>query len=180
MIYLTKELLEKGETEYSIKKQVATGSLFLVERGVYSDEPTPYINEAYISKKYPYAIFTGLSAFYLYDLTDHIPDAFYLATEQHSFPIRRKDIIQSYQDNSIFSLGKTSLQLDGENISIYDLERLLIELIRLKEKYPPEIYYDVIASYRKIKDKLDFFKINEYAKFFRNGRALLQKIKEVI
>jgi hypothetical protein len=68
---------------------------------------------------------------------------------------------------------------NGE-ITIYNLERLLIELIRLKEKYPKDIYYEVINSFRKIKDKLDFYKINEYSKYFKNGDSILQKIKEVI
>ena len=81
MIYTTKELLAKNETEYSIRNKLLSKKLFLVERGLYSDEPHSFVDETYISKKYPNAILTGLSAFYLYDLTDHIPDCFYLATE---------------------------------------------------------------------------------------------------
>ena len=106
MIYTAKELLEKGETEYSIRNKVSKGMLFLVERGVYSDEPNTFMNEAIISKKYPNAIITGLSAFHLYNLTDVIPNNFYVATEQHSFPIRKSDIKQSYQDQSFFEIGK--------------------------------------------------------------------------
>lgn len=180
MIYSTKDLLKKGETEYSIRGKVIDSSLFLIERGIYSDKEKPLINEAYISIKYPNAIFTSLSAFYIYNLTDQIPEYFYIATEQHSFPIRRKDISQSYQDKTFFSIGKTTIEYDGEQIIIYDLERLLIELIRLKEKYSPELYYEVVSSFRKIKSKLDFYKINEYAKAFKNGNSLLQKIKDVI
>lgn len=180
MIYLTKELIEKGETEYSIRNRVSNGTLFSIEHGVYSDNPHPFVNEVYISKKYPNAIFTGLSAFFIYGLTDHIPDSFYLATEQHSFPIRRVDVSQSYQDPSFFLVGKTPFKYDDGTINIYDLERMLIELMRLKEKYPPEIYYEIISSFRKIKNKLDFYKINEYAKHFDNCNSLLQRIKEII
>ena len=180
MIYLTKDLLERGETEYSIRKRVANGSLFLIEHGVYSDDPSALLDEGYISKKYPNSIVTGLSAFYLYDLTDYIPNAFYLATEQHSFPIRRNDVSQSYQNPSFFSVGKTSIKSNGASVNTYDLERLLIELIRLKEKYPPELYYDVLSNFRKLKSKLDFYKINEYSKHFKNGAFIIQKIKEVI
>ena len=180
MIYTTKELLAKGETEYSIRIKVAKNALYLIGRGLYSDVPNPFIDEVYITKKYPHAIITDLSAFYIYDLTDHIPDNFHLSTLQHSFPIRRKDVIQSYQDPSFFSIGKKVIEYEGGKINIYDLERMLIELIRLKEKYPPELYYEVINSYRNIKEKLDFYKINEYVKHFKNGLSLLQKIKEVI
>ena len=181
MIYTAKELIELGETEYSIRKKVSNGSLFIVERGIYStDKNSFYVDEVYISKKYPNTIITGLSAFYIYDLTDHIPDYFYLATIQHSFPIRRKDVKQSYQDPSFFDVGVVTKQTSSGSIKIYDLERLLIETIRLKEKYPRDLYYEVINSFRKIKSKIDFYKLNKYLKSFSNGNSLLQKIKEVI
>lgn len=180
MIYSTEELLKNGETQYSIRNKLNNAELFLVERGIYSDDPHPLINECYISKKYPHSIITDLSALFIYDLTDHIPTYFYLATAQHSFPIRKDNVKQSYQDHSFFLVGKATIEYDNGLINIYDLERMLIELIRLKEKYPPEIYYEVINSFRKNKDKLDFYKINEYVKHFKNGKSLLQKIKEMI
>lgn len=181
MIVTTKELLEVGETEYSIRKQIKDGVLFLIERGFYSTDPNDNFNdEVFISKKYPFAIITGLSAFFIYGLTDYIPDYFYLATEQHSFPIRRKDVKQSYQDKSFFEIGVIYKQLDGGTIRTYDLERLLIELFRLKEKYPREIFYEVLSSFRKIKNQIDFYKVNQYLKYFSNGKNLLIKIKEAI
>ena len=65
-------------------------------------------------------------------------------------------------------------------VRTYDLERLLIELFRLKEKYPKEIYFEVLDSFRKIKDKIDFYKVNQYIKSFTNGSGLVSKIKETI
>ena len=181
MIYSTKELLAKGETEYSIRSKSNEGKLFPIGRGFYTDKPgLIFRNEVLISKHYPSAILTGLSAFSIYGLTDHIPDYFYLATEQHSFPIRKNDIKQSYQDSSFFEVGVTTKKLDEGIVRTYDLERLLIELFRLKEKYPREIYYEVINSFRKIKDKIDFYKVNQYLKYFSNGSYLLLKIKEAI
>lgn len=57
---------------------------------------------------------------------------------------------------------------------------LLIELFRLKEKYPPEIFYEVLSSFRKIKSQLDLYKLNKYLKQFSNGSNLLLKVKEAI
>ena len=85
-----------------------------------------------------------------------------------------------YQDSSFFLIGKTTIEYDGGYINIYDLERTLIELIRLREKLPPELYYEVVNSFRKIKHKLDFYKINNYASYFKNRETILQKIKEAI
>lgn len=157
MILTTKELIESGETEYSIRQKTANGSLFLIERGCYSTNlDNKFCNEIFISKKHPFAILTGLSAFFAYGLTDHIPE-YFLATEQHSFPIRRNDVKQSYQDRSFFNVGVIYKQLDEGVIKTYDLKRLLIELFRLKEKYPREIFYEVLSSFRKIKSQLDLY-----------------------
>lgn len=181
MIYSTKELLQKGETEYSIRSKLDAGSLFLIERGYYATEPNfNFRDENLISKKYQSAILTGLSAFSIYGLTDYIPSHFYLATEQHSFPIRRDDVKQSYQASSFFEVGVVTKQFDGGSVRTYDLERLLIELFRLKEKYPREVYYEVVNSFRKIKDSIDFYKVNKYLKHFSNGEGILLRIKEAI
>ena len=180
MILTTNELLKNGETEYSIRNKIRNNELFLIERGLYSDKQDYELNECYICKKYPNSIITGLSAFYLYNLTDYIPEYFYLATEQHSFPIRRKDVKQSYQEEEYFRIGLCDLKVDDGVIHIYDFERLLIELVRLKEKYPKEIYYEVVNSFRKTRDKIDFYKVNDYCKFFSNGGSILIKIKEII
>ena len=181
MILTTKELLELGETEYSIRKKLNSGSLRLIERGFYSTNSDDNSNdEVFVSKKYPFAVITGLSAFYIYGLTDYIPDYFYLATEQHSFPVRRRDIKQSYQDKSFFEIGVVNKKLDEGNVRTYDLERLLIELFRLKEKYPREIFYEVLSSFRKIKNQIDFYIVNRYLKSFSNGSNLLLKIKDGI
>lgn len=181
MIITTKGLIALGETEYSIRKQLDDGKLRLIERGYYSTDPDDVFgNEVFISKKYPSAIITGLSAFFIYGLTDFVPEYFYLATEQHSFPIRRNDVKQSYQDPSFFEVGVIDKELEEGVVRTYDLERLLIELFRLKGKYPREIFYDVLSSFRKIKDQIDFYKLNQYLKRFSNGSSLQKKIKEAI
>ena len=180
MIFTTKELIKKGESKYSIRTKVSNGTLYLVERGIYSDDPLFEIDEVYASKKYPEAILTGLSAFYLYDLTDQIPDNFYFATQQHSFPIRKDGFVQSYQDESFFRVGAVVKKIGSGDVVTYDLERMLIELFRLKEKYPKDLYFEVLESFRKIKSELDFYKINCYLKCFSNGRTLLARIKESI
>lgn len=180
MVYTTKELLANGYSEYSIRNSVKNGTLFLIEHGIYSDEPNPLVDEIYMCKKYPNAILTGFSAFVFHDLTDFIPDKFYFVTEQHSYPIRRKDVVQSYQNESTIYIGATKVQYDDGFVKVYDLERTLIELVRCKGKYPPELFYDVIKSFRKRVDELDFYKLNDYIKHFKNRSVILQRIKELI
>lgn len=180
MVFTTKELIKNGETEYSIRKKVKEKKLFLMERGVYCTNKYCFRNDDFIAKKYPNAIITGFTAFFLYDLTDFIPDEYDLATKQHSAPIRQKDVKQSYQDPSIFEIGVTTKETNDGVVRIYDLERLLIELVRLRKKYSAELYYEVLDSFRRIKEEIDFYKLHMYLKNFKNGRSILLKIKEII
>ena len=93
MIYTYKECKEKWSSNYQIKKQIAAGSLFQIEKGIYSD--TPDVSTlAVISTKYPKAIFTMDSAFYYHGLTDVIPDEYHIATDKHSIYISDKRIRQ--------------------------------------------------------------------------------------
>jgi predicted transcriptional regulator of viral defense system len=180
MVYTTSELLELGESEYSIRIKLKNGLLFKVSNGFYSDKKDYVIDEQYISKKYPSAVFTGYSAFYMRDMTDGIPPYYYLATEQKSFPIRRSDVKQSYQSKTIFNIGITVIEWNGVKIRTYNYERLLIELIRLKTKYPSDLYYEVLNSFRQMKSEIDFGLIQDYLLKFEDGTHILLKIKEAI
>lgn len=180
MVYTANELLKMGETEYSIRQKIAHGFLFKISNGFYTDKMEYVIDEEYISKRYPLAIFTGFSAFYMRDLTDGIPPFFYLATPQKTFPIRRNDVKQSYQSSTIVEIGVTTIKWDGADIRTYDLERLLIELIRLKTKYPSDLYFEVLNRFREKKDELDFSIVQEYLSHFNGGTNILLRIKEVI
>lgn len=180
MIITTKELIKRGETQYSIKQKLTNKEIKLIRRGVYSFGDENYISEGYICRKYPNVVITGISAFSIYNLTDYIPKVIHVASRQHSYPINIKEIKQSYQSNRFFNVGVTTILFKDEEIKIYDLERLLIELIRLKETYSKDLYYDVLESFRKIKYTLDFYKISEYVKKFNNPSILLSKIKELI
>ena len=180
MIYTTKELLSRGETQYSIRCKLSRGELFLVECGLYSDNDSPFFTETCIFKKYPHAILTGISAFVFYDLTDFVPDKYYVATLQHSFPIRRKEVSQSYQEDPYFEAGSIVVESDSGPVRIYDLERTLIELFRMSDKYPNELYIEVLRNFRERKDEIDFYKLNQYLTLFRNGTHLAKRIREAI
>jgi hypothetical protein len=47
------------------------------------------------------------------------------------------------------------MDLSSEIIRIYDKERLLIELIRLQNRFPYDCYKEIILNYRAIADSLD-------------------------
>ena len=132
------------------------------------------------SKKYPKAIITMDSAFYYYDLTDVIPSKTYIATPMHSYVIPDDSIVQIFVDDNILNAGKTKVKIENQNVYIYDKERLLVELIRKRNRIPFDYYKEIISNYREIVDELDMRKIEKYLSLFKNevniSDALLREV----
>lgn len=168
MLFYYKELLEKGLSRYQIEKKIEEGELFKISKGIYSDEKYPS-DLSVIMKKYPNAILTLNSAFFYCDLTDKIPEYYYLATEKKSHIINEASVKQIFTTKKYIDIGLTQMKIEDAEVRIYDKERLLIELIRYKTKLPYELYKEVINNYRKIKEQINFIKVYRYAKLFNNS-----------
>ncbi|MCI8832640.1 MAG: hypothetical protein HFJ19_00285 [Clostridia bacterium] len=178
MLYYFNELLEKGLSKYQIEKNVKDKELFKISRGIYSDEEYPN-DLSVIVKKYPNVILTLNSAFYYYELTDKIPEYYYLATDIKSYIIKDSSVKQVFMKKDFLKIGLAKCKIEETEIYIYDKERLLIELIRYKTKLPYELYKDVINNYRKIRNELDFMKIYKYAQVF-NSSYIMQTIEKEV
>ncbi len=178
MLYYFNELSKKGLSRNQIEKKVKNKELFKISRGIYSDEEYPN-DLSVIVKKYPNVILTLNSAFYYYELTDKIPEYYYLATDIKSYIIKESSVKQVFMKKDFLKIGLVKCKIEETEINIYDKERLLIELIRYKTKLPYELYKDVINNYRKMKDKLDFIKIYKYANTF-NSPYIIQTIEKEV
>ena len=179
MLYFHKELKEKLKSDYQIQKAVSDKKYYKIEKGLYSDKK--FVNPIeVIVKKYPNAIFTSDSAYYYYDLTDVIPDYFYLATKRTDSRINDKNIKQVFVPNELFDFGKVQIEIENIKINIYDEERMLVELIRKRNILPFDYYKEIIASYRKNINKIDIYKIQEYISYYKNESSLYDTlIREV-
>lgn len=175
MLYFHKELKEKLKSDYQIQKAVYNKEYFKIENGLYSD--IEFVNPLeIICKKYPNAIFTSDSAYYYYNLTDVIPDYFYLATKRSDTRINDKNVKQIFIPNDLFEFGKTQIEIENIKINIYDEERILVELIRKKKTIPFDYYKEIISSYRKKANKLDIYKIQEYISYYKNELSLYETL----
>ena len=171
MLYFRNELDKTKYSTYQLNKAIENRELFKIDNGLYSD--VEYVNPLeIISKKYPNAVFTSDSAYYYYDLTDVVPDYFYLATKRTDSRINDDNIKQVFIPNDLFELGKTQIEVENIKINIYDEERMLVELIRKKNIIPFDYYKEIITNYRKKTDQLDIYKIQEYISHYKNETSL--------
>lgn len=179
MVYTHKELKSKYGSDYRIKKAVASGVLYKMESGIYSDDENNHYLEVF-SKKYPNAIISGDSAYYYHNLTDVIPNKIYMTTERTAGRVNDEYILQSFAINTYFNLGKTNIDYEGVNINIYDKERMLIELIKNKNNLSYDYYKEIISNYRKISSCLDIYKLQDYSSVYYNGEKIMNMIQDEV
>ncbi len=156
------QCLQEYGSDYYIQKKVESGELFRIDKGVYSlKQHVPEI--AVLMYKYPNAVVTMQSAFYMHGLTDVIPDEYDLATTRNAAKIPDKRVKQYFVPDVFFAEGIDKMNYKGYTVPIYSKERMLIELLRYKSKFPFDYYKEIILNYRKILPRLNIQMIQDYA-----------------
>ena len=172
MILNIQECLERYGSYYAISKEVAARRLVKIERGIYSDSKEYVSGESIMQKKYPKAVFTMESAFFYHRLTDVVPDEYSLATTARTTAIADKRVKQYFVPEGTLEIGRMELDVAGAKIAVYDLERMLIELMRYRKKLPYDYYKEVIGNYRNCLDRLYPAKLDDYLSAFPKRDAI--------
>lgn len=182
MLYAYKELEEKLGNYSKVKKAVNDGLYIKVSHGIYTDESPSLSELESIFKRYPNAILTLESAFSYYDMSDYVPNKYVVASAQNAHRINNKKVNQLFISEELLNIGKIKIKTKCGIINIYDKERLLIELFRLKNKLSYPYFKEVVNSYRELfKDGLiDNNKLASYCSKFKNGENLKRRIQEVV
>jgi hypothetical protein len=178
MIYLYTDLTKKGLSDYQIKKKVSNNELYMIKKGAYSTT-IKYNYLEYIAKKHPNAVFTLLTACHCYGLYKKESNVFYLATKQKDRKILDEQVKQIFMTDHLYEIGISKITYQGFNILIYDLERLLIEVVRNKVNLSYDDYHEVIESYQRISKLLNKTKLNQYISNFKDPKIRMRIEKEV-
>lgn len=169
MIYTAQELKAKLGNYQRINKAISDGDYIKLSHGLYVDSDPNLSELEALFMRYPNAVLTMQSAFAFHGLSDYIPDKYYVATVQNAHVINNSKVTQIFVLNKIFAFGKETIKTKYGTINIYDKERLLIELFRLKTKIDYPLYKEVVNSYRKLmaNHELDNHKIVKYCSLLK-------------
>ena len=176
MLSTYSQCIKKYLTDYYLKKAVEENLLYKVEKGIYSDSPS-WSELALIAFKNSSAVFTMNSAFYYQDLTDSIPDYYYLGTEREASRISDRNVKQVFYPEETLMLGVEEKTVNGVSIRIYSKERLLVELIRHRNKLSFDYYKEIIESYRRKVYDLDEEWFEDNIDRFPGGRKIMAAIR---
>ena len=178
MIIRHKDLVNKGYSAYQIKKMINDKKLYFIKKGVYSTDLNINYFEV-IAKKHPNAIFTLETACYIYKLKKDLPSLYYVASKQKDRKMKEEYIKQIFMTDNLYSIGINNMTYKGVNIKSYDLERLLIEVVRNKTNIEDDSYREIINSYNKISKLLNKRKLEMYLSNFKNPKIIERINKEV-
>lgn len=178
MIYLYRDLEKKGLSDYQIKKLVSENKLYIIGKGIYS-ESLNYNYLELISVKHINAVYTLETAAYIYGLIKKNNKPYVIATKQKDRKINDENIKQIFTTDDLYNTGISKISYQGFNIKIYDLERLLIDIVRNKVNMDYDIYHEIINNYKKISNLLSKKKLNDYIIKFKDPK-IVDRIKNEV
>lgn len=172
-----KDLREENIPTVYLTRMVEAGDLIRVERGIYIDSTGDFDEYYFFHKRYRSAVFSYLSALYLHQFTDIIPQEMEI-TVCRGYNIHRmgKYIRAHYVPKSIHGLGVTELPtMYGNKVRAYDLERTLCDIIKDREELESEMFAKTINKYVRSKEK-DLNKLYEYSKEMK----IYDKVRDIL
>ncbi len=148
-----------------LSRMLDNGDIMRVARGIYISESGDYDEYFFLNERYKKIIFSYLSALYLHNFTDIIPQNMEI-TVYSGFNAHRinENISIHYVKKEIFELGKIEVKtMFGNVVRTYDIERTICDLILSRKKIDVELFSKTINRYIKYKKK-DMNKLYEYSK----------------
>lgn len=150
-----KTLLENGVSYYDINGLLADAVIVRLKRGVYKWAAKETDEMAEVARMVPGGVFCLLSAAFYYGLTTTVPAGHHLA-----IPDDRKVVLPDYPpiqlyfwNETPYSLGLTTAELEGGSINIYDLEKTVCDAIRHRNKIGFEVLKEILKNYLDRKDR---------------------------
>ena len=180
--YITRDDVKNiGVNTWFLSDFVKRNHLIKLAPGFYADDN--YIVDDYfiLQRRYPKYIFSGMSALYLHHLTDKIPTELFVTSPQGYNPSRCKNdniVINKISNIDIYNLGIEEVEtMFGNKVRVYDKEKTICNLIKIRREYDSETFVKAIRFYAK--SHVNQSKLFEYARIMKIEKKVYE-IMEVV
>ncbi len=168
-----RDLTGIGINKYHLQKLVKTGEVERLKHGVY--KLSAFQTNEYLEVKniVPNGVFCLFSAWNYYELTTYLPAEYHIAIEKKS-KVKLPDyppIKLYYWDKKFLDTGKICVDIQGVNISIFDLEKSVCDAIKFRNKIGKDILNEILSEYLRRTDK-NLNLLIRYAKKLRVEKTL--------
>lgn len=175
------DLIDSGLSYKQVRQLVASGDLEKLGRGIYRLPEHPYDEREETARRMPNGVFCLYSACYLHQLSDFVP------SEQHlAVPKKSKYVLPGYPpiklyywEANAFELGISQFQLGESQIRVYDAEKTVCDMLRLRTKTGLDMVKEVVKNYLRRPDR-DLAKLHANARQLRVERILNQYLSVLL
>ena len=172
--YLTKGQVPTRSLYYKLLELIHEGEVERMKNGIYfmkSATENPEMID--ISKLVPGGIVCNDSAWFHYELSVQIPQAFHIAIEK-SRKLKLPDyppINLYYWKREYYELGIVKQKINGFEVDMYNMDKSVCDAIKFRNKIGMETMSEILNTYLKRKDR-NLTKLMEYAKKMRVDNIL--------
>ena len=165
----TKDVIEHNIPRIYLSRLIDEHIIERISRGVYiksNDIPDDMI---ILQNKSKNAIYSHMTALYLYGLSNRIPIKYDITVNQgYNGSLQKENNVNLfYIKKDLLNLGLTTYTLDsGYEIKVYDLERTICDIVKNKNRLDQEVINKAIREYFYSNNK-NVLKLYEYAKKLR-------------
>lgn len=175
------EAQDLGISRTYIQEYIATNGFERVARGLYKT-PDVWTDDLYIiALKNEKAVYSFDTALMLNGLTEREPSEIFVTVSRayNASHLRSIGIVVNHVRDEWVDLGRTVAQTTyGNNVSVYDMERTICDILRVKNKKDPQMFVYAIKEYAKSANK-NLPRLMKYAKEF-GVEAELRQYMEVL
>lgn len=170
-----------GISRTYIQEYISANGFERVARGLYKS-PDVWTDHLYIiALKNERAVYSFDTALMLNGLTEREPSDIFVTVSRayNASHLRSTGIIVNYVRDEWVDLGRTVAKTTyGNEVSVYDMERTICDILRVKDKKDPQMFVYAIKEYAKSANK-NLPRLMKYAKEF-GVEAELRRYMEVL
>ena len=173
----SEDVLEAGIPSIYLTRMVKEGEIQRVGRGIYVTEHGDYDEYYFFQKQYKTAIFSYLSALYLHQLTDVIPNEIEVTLYRGYNPHRMDaDVVKHFVTKEVHELGVMDHEtMYGNVVKVYDLERVICDFVKYRKSIDSELFSKTLNNYVR-SPKKDISKLYTYARRLK----VFDRVKEIL
>ena len=170
-----------GISRTYIQEYISANGFERVARGLYKS-PDVWTDYLYIiALKNERAVYSFDTALMLNGLTEREPSDIFVTVSRayNASHLRSTGIIVNYVRDEWVDLGRTVAKTTyGNEVSVYDMERTICDILRVKDKKDPQMFVYAIKEYAKSANK-NLPRLMKYAKVL-GVEAELRRYMEVL
>jgi predicted transcriptional regulator of viral defense system len=135
--------------KYHLRRLIREGVVNRVKRGFYRLNDSPRVfQESEVAKMIPNGIFCMFTAWSYYELSTQVPAEYHVA-----IPKTLKTVLPDYPPIKLyywvtetFAIGKSSAEINGSMVNVYDLERSVCDAVKFRKKIGTDTLSEILHN----------------------------------